>query len=116
MAKVFGIHQIELKADANAAEFEQFVRDEYNALPSYPGWQVFIVKGDRGDNVGKYLYIFEIESVETRDRDVPGDGTFSPELQQWLAATAALDEKLNSFLVKGVGVETPFTDYVVVEN
>ncbi len=116
MAKVFGIHQLELKPDADAAEFERFVADEYSALPSLRGWQTLIVKGDRGENVGKYLLILDIESLETRDRDMPGDGTFSPEVEQWVAASAALNEKLNSFLMKAVGVATPFTDYVVVGN
>jgi hypothetical protein len=116
MAKVFGIHQLELKPDANAAEFERFVRDEYRAVPNLRGWQLSIAKGDRGENVGKYLFIGEIDSVETRNRDMPGDGTFSPEAQQWIADSAALDEKLNSFLTKAVGVETPFTDYVVIGN
>ena len=113
MAKVFGIHQLELKPGADAAEFERFVRDEYS-LPELAGWQVSIAKGDRGENVGKYLVICEIESLETRNRDVPGDGTFSPKFEQWIAASAALDEKLNRFLTKAAGMETPFTDYVVV--
>jgi len=116
MAKVFGLHQLELKPDAKAAEFERFVRDEYSAVPSLRGWQVSIAKGDRGENVGKYLLILEVESLEMRNRDAPGDGTFSPEVQQWIADSAALDEKLNSFLTKAAGMETPFTDYVVVGN
>ena len=116
MAKVFGIHQLELKPGADAAEFERFVRDEYSAVPTLRGWQVSIAKGDRGENVGKYLLIIEVESLETRNRGVSVDGTFSPELQQWIADSAALDEKLNSFLTKAVAMETPFTDYVVVGN
>ena len=114
MAKVFGIHQLELRNDADAAEFERFVRDEYSALPELAGWQASIAKGERGENVGKYLLIVEVESLETRNRDIPGDGTFSPEFEQWIAASAALDEKLNRFLTKAAGMETPFTDYVVV--
>ncbi len=112
MAKVSSIHQLELRNDA--AEFERFVRDEYSAVPSLRGWQLSIAKGDRGENVGKYVLIIEVESLETRNRDIPGDGTFSPEFEQWTAASAALDEKLNRFLTKAVGWETPFTDYVAV--
>jgi len=58
MAKVFGIHQLELRNDADAAEFERFVRDEYSALPELAGWQASIAKGERGENVGKYLGFF----------------------------------------------------------
>lgn len=114
MSKVFGIHQLELKNDADVAEFERFVRDEYSVVPTFRGWQVSIAKGDRGDNVGKYLYIMEIESLEVRNYDIPGDGTISPEMQQWVEDSAALDGKLNSFLTKALGSETPFTDYVSI--
>src|SRR4051812_39626347 len=60
MARVFGIHELTLKADANVAEFERFVSDEFNTMTSpLPGWTVSIVKGDRGDNVGNYLLMLE---------------------------------------------------------
>ena len=115
MAKVFGIHRLELKPGVNAAEFEQVVAGEFNTLPQgVPGWQASIVKGDRGNEVGQYLLIFEIESVQARDKAIPGDGTLSPEAQQAMAQAAPVFDKLNGYLTHKLGEETPFTDYVAV--
>ena len=112
MSKVFGIHHLELKDDANAAEFERMVSDELNALPRPPGWQFSIVKGERGENVGKYVLIFEIESLEVRNRDSPGDA-YAPEFQKWLDRNAPTFDKVSSYLTAPIGGGV-FTDYVTV--
>ena len=114
MAKVFGIHQLELKNDADTAEFERVVSDEFNALPQLAGWERSIVKGERGDNVGKYLLIFEAESLKKRNRDVPGDGPLSPELQKWYDTSLPMLDKLSSYLTIPLFRGSVFTDYVVV--
>jgi hypothetical protein len=114
MAKVFGIHQIELKDDANAAEFERIVSDEFNALPKLAGWERSIVKGERGDNVGKYLLIFEAESLERRNHDSPDGGPLSPELQKWYDTSLPMLDKLSSYLTTPLFRGGVFTDYVVV--
>jgi len=115
MAKVFGIHQLELKPDANVAEFEQFVRDELNAVPGIPGWQGSIAKGDRGESVGKYVLIVEVESLETRNRDIPHDGPVSPAMEKWRDTSLPTFDKLNSYLTAPFGMGV-FTDYVVVSR
>jgi hypothetical protein len=115
MAKVFGIHHLELKPGADAAKFERIVSDEFNALPKLAGWEASIVKGDRGENVDKYLFIFEIESVETRDRDIPGDGRpFSPELQKWYDTSSPTFDNLSNYLTTPLFEGGVFTDYVTV--
>ncbi len=114
MAKVFGIHHMELKNDADAAKFERIVSDEFNALPKLAGWESSIVKGERGNNVGQYMLIMEVESLETRNRDIPGDGRpFSPELQKWFDTTAPTFDKVSSYLTAPLGGGV-FTDYVTV--
>jgi hypothetical protein len=113
MAKVFGIHHLELKPGADAAEFERIVSDEFNALPRFPGWQLSIVKGERGENVGKYVLLFEIESLETRNRDSPGDGTYSPEGEKWRGTAAPTFDKLSSYLTTPLASGV-FTDYVTI--
>ncbi len=113
MAKVFGIHHLELKDDATAAEFERVVSDELNALSRPPGWQFSIVKGERGENVGKYVLIFEIESLEARNRDSPDDGTYSPDFQKWLGTNSPTFDKVSSYLTAPIGGGV-FTDYVAV--
>ncbi len=116
MAKVFGIHHLELKDDANVAEFERIVSDEFNALPQLAGWERSIVKGERGENIGKYVLIFEVDSLETRNRDHPGGGTFSPELQKWYDTSLPMLDKLSSYLTRPLFRGSVFTDYVVVDR
>ena len=116
MAKVFGIHHLELKPGADAAEFEQVVSDEFNALPKLAGWERSIVKGERGDNIGKYVLIFEVESLETRNRDHPGGGPVSPELQKWYDTSLPMLDKLSSYLTTPLFRGGVFTDYVVVDR
>src|SRR5687768_8923521 len=113
MAKVFGIHHLELKNAADAAEFERIVSDELNALPKLPGWEVSIVKGERGENIGKYVLIFEFESLEVRNRDLPGDGTMAPDVQKFMDTNTPTFDKVSSYLTAPLGGGT-FTDYVTV--
>jgi hypothetical protein len=115
MAKVFGIHHLELKNGVDVAEFERIVSDEFNALPKLAGWESSIVKGERGNNVGQYMLIFEAASLETRNRDVPGDGRpFSPELQKWYDTSSPTFDKISSYLTTPLFGGGVFTDYVVV--
>ena len=46
MAKVFGIHEIELRPDVTADAFEQFARDVLTSTGG--GCTIRILKGDRG--------------------------------------------------------------------
>ena len=114
MAKVFGIHQLELKPDVQAAEFEQFVREELSALPMPSGWSVSIARGNRGAQMGEYVLIFEIESVAARDRISPDEATLTAEAEEWYATAMPHMERLNGFLIQAVGESTPYTDWVVV--
>jgi len=114
MAKVFGIHHLELKPGVDVAEFERIVSDEFNALPELAGWELSIVKGERGENIGKYVLIFEVESLETRNRDHPSGGTFSPELQKVFDTSSPTFDKLSSYLTTPLFKGGKFTDYVTV--
>ena len=98
MAKVFSIHHLELKNAADAAQFEQVVIDEFEKLPQWEGWQGWIAKGERGDEVGKYVMIWEIESLESRDRATPSLGVVTAEGEAWLAQAQPVFDKVNSYL------------------
>ncbi len=74
MAKVFGVHQIELLPGVSGKEFEKFIRDEYAPLATRIGWKGYVTKADRGEQAGKYFVIWEIDSVEQRDRFFPDTG------------------------------------------
>lgn len=111
MSKVFGMHMIALRPGVKAEDFEKFVTEEVYPLPWPEGWEVYLLKGDRGDREGKYLAVFEFESVEARDRAFPSPGEVSEEVQQFFEPLAALFEKWETFATP---VDVICTDYVVV--
>jgi hypothetical protein len=117
MAKVFGIHEIELRPGVTAEQFDQFMRDEVASAPTQQVWTIHVLKGDRGMRDGKFAVVIEIESVETRDRLFPDPGGEpSPEAQQHLASVSALMEKWAS-LATGPGEPgTVWTDYVEIRS
>jgi hypothetical protein len=114
MSKVFGMHVIALKPGVKAEDFEKFVTEVVNSLTPLPGMKEYFVKGDRGDREGKYLFVTEFESVETRDRYFPSPGEISDEVNQvlgsaeWVAAAKKWDEFATPMSVI-------YTDYVVVD-
>ena len=75
--------------------------------------ETYLLKGDRGDRVGKLLLMLEIESVEARDRYFPRPEEESEEFRTFLEQrpdVAAAWEKDSSLLAEPY----PRTDYVVV--
>src|SRR5215207_4185162 len=99
MAKVFGMHEIELQPGVQGEDLERFFREKLTQVPFVSEWKL-------------YLLLLEIESVAARDRFAPAGDQLSPEGQQWWAQNAALlDEwvRLGTFVGQGI-----FTDYVVV--
>jgi len=113
MAKVFGIHEIELRPGVSAEEFERFFTEAIAPLQLYQGWNAHLTKADRGARAGKYALIFEIESVEARNRYAPESGAPSEEAQREQARYAGVVEQWGK-LATVPGSDTVFTDYVVV--
>jgi hypothetical protein len=116
MAKVFGIHKVALRPGVKGEDFESFVRTSMPQLTISAGMKVRLLKGDRGDRDGKYLVLFEFDSVEVRDREAPLDASASPEAE---AAAGTEDPAFAQFAAQWLrfcfAVADPtFTDYVVV--
>ena len=110
MSRVFGMHMIALKPGVKVEDFEKFVTEEVS-LPSLEGLKGYLLKGDRGDREGRYLMMFEFESVEVRDRYFPSPGEMSKEAQQAFEAEAVAMEKWETFATP---LSVIYTDYVVV--
>jgi hypothetical protein len=111
MAKIIGIHEVELRSGAQAADFERFVAEEFiPASSKVPGMQLSLLKADRGARVGKYVILMEIESVDARDRYFPSSGDDSEEFQRHTPSVGALMEKI------GCLSSSIFNDYVVVSK
>ncbi len=108
MAKVFGIHEVELRPGVTAEQFEQFIADTASQWPQFEGFTTYVAKGDRGAHVGKYIFVFEIESTKARDRYYPAPDVPSEEAQRASEGSAAMFEKLDSLC------SSTFTDYVAL--
>jgi hypothetical protein len=110
MAKIFGIHEIELLPDADAAAFERFVLKE---LPKpFPGWTLHLAKGDRGSRSGRYAVIFELDTT-SRARYSPSENQLNDEGKRLADAVAAQTAKMATFTTTVMGTNSVFTDYVV---
>ena len=116
MAKVYGLHMIALRPGVKAEDFERFA-EGLPGVTAFEGWQIHLLKGLRGDRAGRYLLMYEIESVEALNRYVP---TLLPEgrteeakrcLEAFAAEWGETLEKWDSFVTpEGI----IFTDYVVI--
>ena len=73
--------------------------------------EFYLLKGDRGDREGKYLWVTEIESVEARDRLFPSPGESSEEVRQFFESYAAVLEKWETLATP---IDVIYTDNVVV--
>ncbi len=107
MARVFGIHEVNLRTGVSGADFERDVPRYLAAFSNAPGVRhAYLLKGDRGSRAGKYLFVLEMNSVEDRNRIFPASGETSKEAENWIKENADTWEKWGS------AVETTFTDYV----
>ena len=113
MPKVYGLHTIELHPGVKAEDFEKFITEEvYPIYKKVEGWEIHLLKGDRGNRTGKYMIMFEIDSVEARARYMPSANEASEEgrkLRESPEVVAALEKWATLATRPG-----NFTDYVVV--
>jgi hypothetical protein len=118
MAKAFGIHTLTLKPGVKAEDFEKLVIEDVNSLPRFEGFEFYICKGDKGERDGKYIFMYDFESVESRERFVTGRGVLSEEGQQYVETIQRVYEevmkKWDTFVTTRFGFGNPATDYVVV--
>jgi len=113
--QVFSIREFELKSGVKAQEFEALARREFaRILPEDKvGSRLRLFKGDRGERKGRYLLLWEFESVAARDECFPKEGRgCSPAFERnWKRVKLSL-EKLGSFLKE----KDSYTDYVTIAD
>ena len=111
MARVIGIHRLELKPGATDAQAQALAAQMAQA--KIPGTKAVIGKGDRGERANEYVFITEIDSVETRDRYFPpGGGAASAEWDQLAAGYSELREQFEAVFTNFP--DPLFTDYVII--
>ena len=113
MSRVLGVHEVELKPGTEPERFEQAAAEVVSSAQP-EGWRSLVLKGERGPRSGKYLMIFEIDSLEARDRYYPEEGHEHQEenerFDQEHPESGAAWERLSAMIVD-LNVAT---DYVVV--
>jgi len=120
MTRVYGMHEIELHPGVNEEEFENFFLKEMATSPMYPGWRVQLLKGDRGARKGKYLVLFDIESLESRDRFSAAPNESSKEADRFEGANEdvlePLFQKWNAFSPTNIALNPNYTDYILLDQ
>ena len=109
MPRVVGLHEVKLRPEADPAEYERCFAEQI--ATQIPGWTVHLLRGDRGPRAGKFLVLYEIESVEARDRYFPSEGQLSKEFTSFMEQhpeVAAALQKSRSFEAADIA-----TDYLV---
>lgn len=73
---VFSLYYIAIDTEAGVTpiQFETFVREKGVHIPTYPGWHWTLLRGLRGERMGQYLMLYEIDSAKQRDRYVTSTG------------------------------------------
>ena len=116
MAKVLGMHKVELKPGVDEREFEEFICNE--VIPIYgrvPGQTVRLLRGDQGERDGKYMVLIEIDSPERRDEIYPPpEGRFSEDIQQLVGDVDPVWDRLMSMVEEFP--DATYTDYVTVSD
>ena len=107
MAKIYATHEMELRPGVSDEAFERYIAKDSSFFGDLPGVVIHLLKGDRGGRVGKYMVLFEFDSVETRDRYWPASGEATDEIQRRLVAS-------EQELWDRWAPPYPWTDYVEV--
>jgi hypothetical protein len=112
MSKVYAFHMVALKAGASGPDFERYFREGIASGSKLSGMTMRLLKGDRGDREGKYLVMFEFESVERRNQLFPEAGPaarqMSDEFMQWMSAAGPALAKWDEF---ATSTDVIYTDY-----
>ena len=112
MSKVYAFHMVALKAGASGPDFERYFREGIASGSKLSGMTMRLLRGDRGDREGKYLVMFEFESVERRNQLFPEAGPAprqtSDEFMQWMSAAGPTLAKWDEYATP---IDVISTDY-----
>lgn len=106
MPRVYGLHEVIIHPDYTDADFEKFVAEELPKVKQPEGSRLYVLKGNRGYGAGRYLLVYEFDSVETQNRLWPGN-LASDEMRAWQERNADFVKRWASFFE-----HTMYTDYV----
>ncbi len=109
-----GVHviYIELNPGVTMAEFQKFHTNklipEYEK--NYPGWQLFLAKGIRGENQNTYGWIIVVESEEIRNKYYNDDGSIT----EFGQAAAEKMQPILEEAEKFGKLKRTYTDWIII--
>jgi hypothetical protein len=104
-----------LKQGVDAKAFEKYTADILTpaSLKHAPGMKALVMKGERGEHKGKYVYALTFDSVRTRDFYYPEEGSGLSDAAGKLLANAP-NLSLAKYL-EDPNTEIDYTDYVLID-
>ncbi len=82
MAEEVLIEPVMLRPGVRGADFERFVIEQYYAMSRLCGEEGYLLKGDQGDRMGKYMLLIAYESVEVRNRRSTSGGVIESSFRE----------------------------------
>lgn len=109
-----GLHALKItfKGDVTPQEFEKFYLEEYTPAfeKSFPGTQLYLLKGERGVNKEKYGEFIYFKSLDERNYWIPEPGTFSEKGQEAWSEFQPTQDKINEM----IEWKSVYTDWLVL--
>ena len=111
---VLSLREFELRSGVKTETFEAFVRQEMAAVAKdTAGMKIRILKGDRGTCKGRYVLLWEFDSVASRNSYFPKEGGFaSPAFRDAWKRMSGVMDRFSGYVKEA----SAYTDYVVVSE
>lgn len=111
---IFGLHamNIKLKENVTSTEFEKFFLEEYAPKfeEHFPGIKLYLLKGERGENEGKYGEFIYFKSLDERNYWIPEPGNMSDKGKEAMSKFQPTQDKL----IEMIEWKTVYTDWLVL--
>lgn len=111
---LFGLHHLKITLSDNVTpeEFERFYTEEYipELEKSLPGVKVYLLKGERGDNMGKYGGFIYFKSLNERNYWIPEPGKMSEECIEAMEKFQPIQDKADQMFTEEL---ISYTDWIV---
>jgi hypothetical protein len=96
MGRVFKVFPVTLRPGVTVDEFERFLAEVWVEVMLAPGVKSYVLKGNRGVEVGRYRMVIEFDRVETRDLYYTPEGDDTELLKQLAAQGFSAPEAIRS--------------------
>ncbi|NVN06737.1 hypothetical protein HW509_14215 [Asaia spathodeae] len=116
IARVIGIHNLALRPNVSAEQFESFVEDNHQRIVDYPNWKFRLLKGERGNRLDQFVVLMEIASLEALNVFYPDPDIATNEAAQFAKLhydTKKMYEEWKKF-ASFSGSPQIYTDYISI--